>query len=70
MDSEQLMNKVIDWWNPMRPYDRQYYVWLHEGASVPMAALTDGAIIRLYLKVHENLTNAQALKKYQEIFSK
>ena len=66
MDSE-LVNKVAAWWNSMSGYDKNFYVKYYEGGSVPIASLTKGAIIRLYLKAIERLTPIQAMEKYRTL---
>lgn len=67
MTYEDLKDKATAWWNRMGGYDKGYYVKHYEGGVIPIAALTEGAIMRLWLKVFENLTNPQALKKYHEL---
>lgn len=66
----ELFEKVTNWWIPMSHADRDYYVKLYEGGWVPVAALSDGAIVRLYLKVVEGLTYQQTLQKYHQLFNK
>ena len=69
VDINELVNNVAAWWNPMSGYDKNYYVKLYEGGTVPVASLTEGAIIRLYLKVFENLNHFEALQKYHKIIN-
>jgi len=64
-----IQEKVSEWWNPMTGYDKNYYVRHYEGGTVPVAALTEGAVIRLYFKVFEKLSPQQALKKYHDLFN-
>jgi hypothetical protein len=65
-----LTNKATIWWNGMNGYDKNYYVKRYEGGVVLVAALTEGAVIRLYLKVFENLTKQQAFERYHDLLNK
>lgn len=67
---DDLIDKASAWWNRLKGYDKGYYVKHYEGGVVPIAALTEGAIMRLYLKVFENLTQAKAMKKYHNLLAK
>lgn len=64
---EDLYAKVVEWWNPMDYGDKRYNVWYYEGGTVPVAALSEGAIIRLYFKTVLGLTHQEALAKYHSL---
>lgn len=66
---EALLKKVESWWKSLSGYDKNYYVKRYEGGVVPVAALTEGAIIRLYFKVIEGLDKQRSFEKYHQIFN-
>ena len=66
---QELECKIALWWNNMSGPDKNYHVKFYEGGTVPIASLTEGAIIRLYFKAVDNLTSQQAFIKYYQLFN-
>jgi len=56
-----LYGKVAFWWNNISYQEKDYYVKTYEPGWVPVEALTEGAIIRLYLVAKEGYDRFQAM---------
>lgn len=71
MEKESLDNlyrSVVYWWNNLSYNERKCYVKIYESGVCPVEALTEGAIIRLYLKVEKGLNHIEAMSTWSNYY--